>query len=246
MRVVEATWEKRNLGLAVAEVTLDGDFASLTDEIDAVRARHDYVLVRVPARRVSELHQLEDLGFRFIEAQFELVADLVRPKACDEAIEAMTAHTRFATVSEAADVESVLEKIDEDTFDHDRVALDPLLGPKLSLQRVRNWIRDDFPKDGNVLAKLFDGPREVGFFMLKRGEPGHYFSTLAGVFSPYRNSGIGLAAIRMPLIWAQQHGAKRVTTRNSSNNIESFRAHLAAGYEIRGISYLLRHAATNG
>jgi RimJ/RimL family protein N-acetyltransferase len=246
MRVVEATWEKRNLGLVVAEVTLDGDLTSLPAELDDVRARHDYVLVRVPARRVGVLHRLEDLGFRFIEAQFELLADLVRPKPCADAIAAITARTRFEPVSDAADLESLLGKLDEATFANDRVALDPLLGPKLSLQRCRNWIRDEFPKEGNVLAKLIYGDREAGFFLLRQAEPAHYFSTLAGVFTPYRNSGIGLAAIRLPLVWAQQHGAKRVTTRNSSNNLESFRAHLAAGYEVQGISYLLRHAAGIG
>ena len=77
MKIVEATWERRNLGRDAWEVTLGReDVADVGKTLAALRDDRfagAYVCVKMPVGNLKMLHALEDDGFRFLETQFSLI-----------------------------------------------------------------------------------------------------------------------------------------------------------------------------
>ena len=73
MKIVEATWERRNFGRDAWEITLGReDLADVEKTLAALRDSRfagAYVCVKMPVGNLKMLHALEDDGFRFLETQ---------------------------------------------------------------------------------------------------------------------------------------------------------------------------------
>ena len=68
MDVVDAHWERRNLGVTCVEVTVEpGDSVDEVAEVVDGLA-HGYQVVKVPTASVGVMHCLADRGFEFLEA----------------------------------------------------------------------------------------------------------------------------------------------------------------------------------
>jgi GNAT superfamily N-acetyltransferase len=242
MRIVEALWERRNLGREVLEIEFEAndkewDPGALKRAVSA-----DYVLAKVPAGNVRLVHALEDDGYRFLEAQITIQIDLSQPLKPPASADAICASVASRAITQPAALDELLFAMDTGMFNTDRVSLDPVLGPGPALTRYQNWIRDEFSNVENVLQGLYLGQKPVGFFLLRKLSAEHYFASLAGVFTLYRGTGLGVAAMWKPIEWALANGARRLTTRNSANNPASLKIHLAVGYQIQRVHYLLRKA----
>lgn len=239
MTIVDAHWEQRNLGLRAAEVLLapDDQPAELPKRGFAA---YDYIVAKVPSACLSLVHDLEVLGFRYLETQFEIVRDLQHPLALAPATQALLNRFECDEVTSAAGLQQVLAQVTPDMFTTDRVSLDPLFGPEIGARRYRNWIQDEMRSGQAVLCELRSAATRVGFFLLRRQGDTHGFATLAGLYSPYKGRGLGISIVAKPLQWATGHGLRRLVTRNSSNNMESFKLHLGCGYVLSDMLYLLR------
>ena len=77
MKIVHATWEKRNFGRDAYEVTLDrkdmDDVSAVIGTLSDARFNETYVCVKLPVGNLKIVHALEDLGFRFLETQLSLI-----------------------------------------------------------------------------------------------------------------------------------------------------------------------------
>lgn len=78
MKIVAATWERRNLGLDVTEVTLDHkDLKNEPETLEILKKymmpRH-YLLVKVPAGSIAFLAKLQALGFIFLEHAYRVAS----------------------------------------------------------------------------------------------------------------------------------------------------------------------------
>ena len=72
MKILNADWEKRNLGVSCTEITVE-----LTDVAKAVRTAigqigDDYVVVKVPVPRVDVMLALQEAGYAVIEVAIGL------------------------------------------------------------------------------------------------------------------------------------------------------------------------------
>ena len=77
MHLINAHWEKRNLGLSVAEVSFEkGETIRQIDS--SLFKEYDYIVAKVPSGEISLLHDLEKIGFRFLESQFEFLIQLIQ------------------------------------------------------------------------------------------------------------------------------------------------------------------------
>ena len=77
MDQIEATWEERNLGLRVLEITLDErEERDVVTAIGDASRDFDYTLIKVPSGNPGLAHELEELGFRFLETQLEIFKKL--------------------------------------------------------------------------------------------------------------------------------------------------------------------------
>jgi len=246
MRIRRAEWECENLGLNAMEVEFEPGDQSLETEAQRQIEESDYVLVRVPVGQTRLVHELEEAGFRFLATQCFMAVDLVQPVRTPALAKAVDRHVRPRPITTADQLDQVLCRVDGNMFDTDRISMDPALPSELALKRHQDIIRSLFDDDRNISQALYLGDELIGFFQLQYRSDQHFFASLAGVFSPHKGSGLGVAAIWLPLHWAMQTGVRSLTTSNSTNNPDSVRVHLAMGYRIERFDYVLRRTSRKG
>lgn len=240
MKIVEATWDRRNFGRDVWEITLgQGD---MTDIEKTFEVLHDsrfagaYVCIKMPVGNLKMLHALEDDGFRFLETQLSLMdrfeADDVM-EMCARAGERI----EFVTVQkEETAWERVISRVVPEMFDTDRISLDPLLGPEIACARYRNWMRD-LRKDpkSELTVMLLDG-KEIAFGLdIIEGSARH--GILGGSFPEFKNTGYGTVVIAGK---KKSNSALRLRTAVSSNNPRVLRIHQNCGRVVYKEMYVLR------
>ena len=238
MKIVEATWERRNLGCEVWEVTLAReDMADVEKTLAALRDDRfagAYVCVKMPVGNLKMLHALEDDGFRFLETQLSLMDRFKSDDMMDLCGKA-NGRIEFKTVEkDDAAWERVIAKVVPEMFDTDRISLDPQLGPEIACTRYRNWMRDlrSDPRS-ELMVMLLDG-KEIAFSIeVVDGNTRH--GVLAGNFPEFKNTGYGMALMVGP-----QGKQAKVRTAVSSNNPHVLRAHQNCGRVVYKEMYVLR------
>ena len=244
MQIINAFWEKRNLGLNVAEITIEG-FDENISEIISTIDKNDYIVVKVPNSKISLIHELENYGFRFLETQFEVCHPIPKRLSIDPYIRRIIDRVKYQQIRDKEGLEKVLNKIDDIMFDTDRFYLDPAFDNSVSSLRYKNWIRYEFYNKSVFLASLIVEGDEIGFFLMTKIDDNKYSSTLAGIFSQFKNSGLGIAAIGKPIFWAYDNKIDKILSRISSNNILSLKVHLELGYKINNVLYVFRKLKFN-
>lgn len=76
MQIIDAFWEKENLGVTSKEVVVD-----LNDSVDTVRTElaalnDQYIVVKIPASQFDVTNLVQNMGYRFVEEMIEVEHDL--------------------------------------------------------------------------------------------------------------------------------------------------------------------------
>ena len=242
MKQVEATWEERNLGLRVLEITLDEvEEQDIVTAIGHASRNYDYTLIKVPSGNPALVHELEEHGFRFLETQLEIFKKL---KSYEEPKGPILKEIQYRKVGSREGLDSVLEQIDEQMFVTDRVSLDPALGPEASARRVRNWLIDEFDESHSELFHLVYKDQKIGFFLVKDKSRRSLYGLLGGLYSEFVRSGLGMSIIMIPLRIAKERDKRLLETRISSNNSDVARLYSELGFSLRRTWYVLRMLET--
>ena len=238
MKIVEATWERRNFGRDAWEITLGReDLADVEKTLAALRdSRYAgaYVCIKMPVGNLKMLHALEDDGFRFLETQLSLIE---RFRADDMVELCHTADDRIAfsvVEKDEAAWERVASKIVPDLFVTDRISLDPLLGPEVACTRYRNWLRDLRHDPRSILWLMSLDGKEIAFGVdivdgnRRRG-------VLGGTFPEIQGTGYGMTLMAGP-----RERRLSYRTEVSSNNPHVLRVHQNFGRVVYKEQYVLR------
>ncbi|MBW7475546.1 hypothetical protein K0T92_12365 [Paenibacillus oenotherae] len=241
MKRIDAYWEQRNFDKRVLEVEMDADdssdcLAALEDDC----ANYEYIVAKVPKHRLDLVHGLEASGFRFMETQMEMSMNLKKLAEPSRFTKAIADHIRFQTVDTREHLEALLSNIDEDLFVTDRVSLDPVLGNGIAHKRYINWIRDGFLSGNALIIEAILKSNKVGFFYFTKRKDKTIHAVLASVYKNARRRAIGPSFLEEICSWLAKEGYTKITTRVSSNNLESLRANLFVGFEMKEIYYILR------
>lgn len=238
MKIINATWEKRNLGLDVIEIEFEpNDNVKSINNLHGLKA--DYFVVKLPIKNLLLAHEIEDDGFRFMETQFNLSLDLTKDIKGPSYLKKISEKVTYREINNQRSFEEILDRIDEKMFDTDRVSLDYILPKNTILKRYKGWIKDEFAKN-SIICELLRGKASIGFFLLKKRNAETMDSILAGIFSKYKKLGLGFAVIEKHVEFSRKNNFKKVVTRVSSNNLVSLKMHLELGYEIKGLNYVFR------
>jgi hypothetical protein len=245
VKVVEAIWERRNLGVDVTEVTLEradtNDEERVLSFLREKMERGRYLLVKTPEGNVAFLVKLQALGFIFLECQYNLSRQL-RGYAPPQREEFLSLARQISPEPlDLGEVDDLCALIGDGMFTTDRVALDPLFGVKTANTRYQNWVRD-IQKDAScVVARIKYREKAIGFFAISfdvQAEEAH--SLLLGLFKPYQGSALGSMIVHMPLKFASEKNMKTIFAQVSSNNMTSLRSHVFWGFAIESASYVFR------
>ncbi|MDR1622789.1 MAG: GNAT family N-acetyltransferase [Synergistaceae bacterium] len=246
MKIVAATWERRNLGLDVTEITLDRpDLENESETLEVLRKymipRH-YLLVKAPAGAIAFLAKLQALGFIFLECQYNIsknIRDYVAPPLFLRFVDRVSSELLS---EDEAEWLNLCRSIGDTMFTTDRVALDPMFGVGTANKRYRNWLMD-MRKDRTASAyRIICDGENIGFNAISfETETLTARSVLGGIFKDCQGKGLGGAMIHAPIVFSAAKGMRLYSTAISSNNQAVFRLYLLFGFNIDSSSYVFRY-----
>lgn len=237
MRIIDAFWEKRNLGIDVSEVVVEEN--DTLDDLDSVLKdnKSSYCVLKINTGQIDLLWRAQELGFKLIETGIELegrIDNLGLPAFYNR-------FESFLTVDEGD--ENIRERVMSlirkgDIFSTDRIALDPYFSKKMAGERYYNWINDELERGSKlVIAYYKDEP--IAFGVNKSLDEQTYDAFLGGMLPNVSNKGLGFAALYANYVSIKNQGGRKIVTRVSSNNSPILRLHIQYGYGITNMNYIL-------
>lgn len=240
MKIIDAVWEERNLGVVTIEMEADGN--ERPEAVDAAEqerlASAGYLVLKTPVSRSDLIFGLPRRGWTFVEAQESLVlrkSDYRAPKSLAR-LDAASSWRLAETVEEA---ERMLAPYRSGSFDTDRVALDPAFGMAAAGARYYNWAMDVFRGGGEIFECLYRD-RPLGAFVF-RPDPVHprvNRAILGAMLPEYQGRGFGSLFFKKNMDAAFERGYDEIRTQISSNNTAVFRLWLAFGAELIQTRYV--------
>ena len=240
INIVNAHWEKRNLGKDVTEIIVDEN-AELIDLKSCIyKLETDIVYCKIHCHNLSGFKFLEDNGFKYCENIFSLKKRLRFFKM--HGIFKDVLSELYSTSIEKTDLEFIFSELDKNIFGTDRIALDPLFGKKISGLRYKNWLNDMYNSNGEYQIKLIKNKshKPIGFYT-NRYDNKIAYAPLGGMFSDHLMSGLSHSIIYFPLIDALNKNCTVLKTKISSNNVPVFNIYSSVfGFEVTGNYVVLK------
>lgn len=241
MRTVEAVWEERNLGVRCFEIEI-GKNDSVRDALNIIQNRTEkYYIAKILSGRTDALLAFQEVGFKFIETNFQIEIDLSRkpvpPSICVNLLGKTGYH-----IGTPEEVEKTIQEIRKGTiFSTDKVALDPFFSQELAGRRYAYWAEDVMASGKAVMVITeYDG-QNIGFsIVIDKGT--YYDGFLGGLYTQYLNSGLGFANVNATINAVYDLGGMKMISGVSSNNFPMFKLHMLFGLKVRRITYnLIKH-----
>lgn len=232
MKITEATWEKRNLGVTTYEISIDfDDDVSCVDEIK--RLKCEYMVVKVSANNIAVVDEIQELGFRYIEDMIQVEHNLheVELGRIEQRLYDACSYRKMTD----DDIEQLRSEIKAGMFKDDRISRDKHFGIQVSSIRYLNWLNDLLDK-GAIPYAIRYREENAGFIILSTKDGITYSSVLGGGYSKYRKSGLGIVKKEMEI--TKSLGGKRLLTAVSANNPGQVRALIVNGYKPYDIEHV--------
>lgn len=238
MKIVDAVWEKRNLGVATCEVTFDAQ-----DSLENIAATHDelfpkyeYLVFRVPCNRSDIALILQGKGCLFIETAITLQNDL-KNIFVDGKYKPLCNKCSWALMSDK-DLTRLYDEIKAGIFQTDRIYLDPYFSKEVAANRYVFWTQDLVAQ--NCLPhKIIFGDKVIGFFLDKAQDDGSTKGLLAGIYHEFLKTGLGFLVQYAGFARAKSINAPYRTLNVSSNNLPVIKINLELGAKINKLEYVL-------
>jgi len=241
MKVFNATWEKRNLGLEALEIEIEK-----SDKTDVLRTvlkeshNFQYVVVKLPVGNLAILHELERNGFFFLETQFEIFRKLKEIVTYPKYVNNLLHDVKLKKISGKANISDLIERLDEKIFSSDRISLDPEFSVKVGNKRYQKWIRDEVYRKGSEIFEFEHLEKSIGFIMVNDDGSNKLRGLLGGIYSEYHEGGYGICLIEKPFDLCLMKKKNLYWTRISSNNVAVLKLYFRMNYHVRDVIYVLR------
>jgi len=234
MKIIDAFWEKRNLGVTTVEVKIDA-----TDTVDEIAAAltdisAEYQVIRAPVSRFDIYTLLQQTGFTFIETMYQMVFDFARNdinwgKYDDQ--------VSYKEVCNEEELETVFSNIRNGLFENNRISLDSRFSKEHADKRYIGMINDKLAQGGKVCS-IIHKKEEIGFFATREMEEKNYEYFLAGIYTNFQKKGLGSNAYTQMLAYVKSNGAITVTGGVSMNNVGSYKMFNQSGFKLGSVEYV--------
>ncbi len=237
MRVIDAVWEKRNLGVEVQEIVCDGTETANELQEQLSEIRMPYSVLKIPSGSTELLMASQSVGYCFVETAVSLDGKV-------STMELPRLYQRFEPLievrrAEGEALDKILQEMEAgDIFETDRIARDPHFSKQIAGRRYANWTRDELDRGAEAVISYYK-EQPVAFGINLRSEGTVYDAFLGGVFTESANKGLGFLALYANMESIRQQGGTRIVTRVSSNNLPILRLHMQYGYGITDMNYIL-------
>lgn len=227
MRVIDAVWERRNMGISCVEINVErGESAQ---ELESVLATiiADYIVVKIPTCKMELSEMLTQKGFCFTETIFSLEKQLGKCPPHGAEREKGNRMTYCLNLDESK--KRVIDEIRMGMYTTDRISIDKHFTSKQTADRYIGMLGDELCRGAELMEYCFDG-KPFGFSCFRQVAAGRYYQALTGLYSIYRGKGLGFALAYLPECELLKRGAEKLTTGVSTNNEASLKVHLRNGF----------------
>jgi hypothetical protein len=235
LKIVDATWEKRNLGVACIEATVEASDTAADVRKTLAELKTQYLVVKVPAARPELMFAVSEMGCSFVEASIHItrkVSDLEL-----SGMEKRLADSVSYAPMQDGDVEVLWDEIRNGMYDTDRISLDPHFTKEQASNRYIGWIQDEMGR-GTDVYKLIYRNQSIGYFTMKDLGEGVCYPFLAGMYRSHRTSGLGFNIAYKPMCETAARGGTSISTYISTNNDSAVRLHVSLGFRFKEITYV--------
>ena len=229
MKIINAHWEKRNLGVSCTEIIFEEKDSSTDFKTKVLNITSEYLVVKIPVGRIDLSSFLQENNFKFIElitSCFHKPELPELPKVYDRLINKL-----LCEEMNEVERQETFSRIKEGLFVDDRVSLDPAFNKDQSNLRYVGWINDEIGK-GSIFYKIVYREKIVGFFNMRNIGNDIFHASIGGVFPEFQSAGFGVCMNYLQIAEALKHRAKRVYSSFSSNNRGAFGVHLLMSYTL--------------
>lgn len=242
VKVIDAIWEERNLGLKTFEVIVseEDSWKNLKDTIE--KLSYEYLVIKIPPSRTDLMFEVSALGLVFVE--HVITAHFSGQNKELKNLEKRVIQSLCWSEITKENKSKLFEEISNGLFKTDRIAVDPNIGIKKSSQRYLGWIEDEI-KLGSVMYQITKDSNLIGFFLMKKDEPDSCTAILAGLLEKYQKSGLGFVLNHFEIEASLQMGSSTVYSTFSANNRGALAIHMSMGYTVdRQIYVYVKHESS--
>jgi hypothetical protein len=236
MKIIDAYWEKRNIGIDCIEISID-KFDTIGQLIEVLErhATTDYIIIKVPVACLDFNEFLANHGFTFVEGSinFQLKVKDAKLNPLQQRLNAAISYSEM----DAADLIQLYAEMENGLFKTDRISLDNNFSAMQASSRYIYWINDELEKTSKAYKIIYKGV-VIGFFTFKAITFDSYYPFLAGLYSNFAKSGLGFTTLRKPIEEAIHRNGKSISTFASTNNPYVVRAHIEQGFTIVETQYV--------
>jgi len=241
MKLTNAFWEERNSGLTTCEIVFEKE-DSIDDYLSMkIDDSYKYSVVKVSSDNINLVHNLEELGYRYVESQFNISVETSELQKIDKKWMKVITDTGYKKVENRNDLEEILLNVGSGMFEKDRISLDDMLGKEISSLRYTNWIKDLYSDKNTEIFYLLKNSCKAGFFVIQKDSITTIHSVIAGIFKPYQGHGLSAALIYYYLKLAAIMNAKHAITSISSNNLSMLNTFTkTVSFKVLNVYYVLK------
>lgn len=218
MKIIDAFWEKRNLGLTVCEIIFDNNEIINLDAISDLEKSYNYLVAKVPGDSVSLVHDLESYGFRYLENQLVLYVLSNELLNIEKDWERRFLDISCEKVSDKKELDNICDQVKKGLYIKGRISADPEIEKGISDLRIVNWLNDLSGKENTFIYRLVRDKSIIGYFALEKINSTHLNVIQAGIFSDYQNKGFSFLIPYNILKIAYKNKIKGIFALVSSNN----------------------------
>ena len=239
MKIVNAVWEIRNLGVICTEITVvprDPEESGLAQLIDLSSG---YQVVKVPVGRVDIMNSLHHAEFIFVESSISVEHDLNinNPEGLFARMVSACEYEKLET----DEIDRVSSEIRSDMFKTDRVYLDPEFTHEQAANRYVHRMMDEVSCGASVYEMRLKNVG-VGFFLFREDAERIGYSALAGLYPSSKSPGFGNVLLHQILVEAKNRQLHRLNSHVSSNNLAVVKNHIEQGFRVTDMHYVyVRH-----
>lgn len=224
LRVVDAEWDLRALGVSSAILTADGTTKSRHVSAAMANLNAQMITIRIPPGKGDLQDWLQGNGFTFREIQFVFESPQEQPE------QVRRLGRPEVTVGANPHIDTAVSWLEGGVIAADRISIDARFGPEASGRRFAQLLRDEISV-GASLKMVMCKSEPVGWFCIRTLNKSPHVA-LSGVNPDTTNPAAGLLLHKAILDEVMTSHSNPLRSTVSSINLGALRAHQYFGYNI--------------
>lgn len=235
MKIIEAYWEKRNLGLLSKEIVVElGDTVAEVGKV-LKEVYGEYIVVSLPSGRKDLYDLMTAYSYSFVESTIHLEMNICAYHLKEDQKE-IASHLTY-TLNDINVRERIEQEIRKGMYNTDRISIDNRFSQKDTTNHYLGFLNDELSRGATIMEFKYNG-LPIGYSCLRRTSDMKWHQSLVGMYEIYRGKGLGFSFSYLQAKELAQRQVSILSTVVSSNNIASLHVHTKNGFVPINIRYV--------